>query len=233
MKVTYKIRKMSGNKESITIDPCTLEQLTALFENELIGEVLVTREVEELTPIEWLTENMPQISQYIPLAISLELHSKVQIAKQMERDIIKANTIHQDSSTEPLINKVKAFNQEIDRISFKRISENIGYILDNKNKTPKDYETFFFSVNAILNFAKEAQQPIPSQEEDPNETKDNSNKGMFFVCTDINYLSEIKVISVGFHQFESADNFRRTAKEEQPYKNKNLLIIQAYGEQLN
>ena len=156
MKVTYKIRKMSGNKESITIDPCTLEQLTALFENELIGEVLVTREVEELTPIEWLTENMPQISQYIPLAISLELHSKVQIARQMERDIIKANTLHQDSSTEPLITKVKAFNHEIDSKAMKEI-----YEIVKKTKNKPDFRLrSYIDIGNIVSAAMYSHQSI-------------------------------------------------------------------------
>ena len=257
MKVTYKIRTTSGNKESITIDPCNLEQLTALFENELIGEILLTREVlppqqshylktvqpyfsevekgtktfevrtndrnfqvgdevylreydldtnsysgkqvratityvlndfsllylttcvfsfkvnqisnkpleseqsninSILTPIDWLLENMPQISQYIPLAISLELHSKVRIAKQMEQDIIKANTLHQDSSTEPLIDKVKAFNQEIDSKAMKEI-HNILYSTARKAKEIIDS---YSSVRRIAIQASKEYQPIPN-----------------------------------------------------------------------
>ena len=78
-----------------------------------------------------------------------------------------------DSSTEPLIDKLKAFNNEIDRISFKRISENIGHILDNTKQNPKDYERFFFSSTAILNFAKEAYQPIPNNGATHNGIKDH------------------------------------------------------------
>jgi hypothetical protein len=47
----------------------------------------------------------------------------------------------------------------------------------------------------------------------------------FFVCEDINYLNEMKVISTEFDRWEDADNFRRTMKEGLLYKNKSLLII--------
>lgn len=47
----------------------------------------------------------------------------------------------------------------------------------------------------------------------------------FFVCEDINYLNEMKVISTEFDKWEDADSFRKTMKEGLMYKNKSLLII--------
>ena len=47
----------------------------------------------------------------------------------------------------------------------------------------------------------------------------------FFVCKDINYLNEMKVISTEFDSWEDADGFRQTMKDGQLYKNKTLLII--------
>ena len=47
----------------------------------------------------------------------------------------------------------------------------------------------------------------------------------FFVCEDINYLNEMKVISTEFNSWEDADSFRKTMKEGSLYKHKSLLII--------
>jgi hypothetical protein len=47
----------------------------------------------------------------------------------------------------------------------------------------------------------------------------------FFVCEDINYLNEMKVISTEFDNWEDADSFRKTMKEGMLYKHKSLLII--------
>ena len=47
----------------------------------------------------------------------------------------------------------------------------------------------------------------------------------FFVCEDINYLNEMKVISTEFDNWKDADSFRQTMKEGQLYKDKSLLII--------
>ena len=47
----------------------------------------------------------------------------------------------------------------------------------------------------------------------------------FFVCEDINYLNEMKVISTEFDNLEDADSFRKTMKEGMLYKHKSLLII--------
>jgi hypothetical protein len=47
----------------------------------------------------------------------------------------------------------------------------------------------------------------------------------FFVCEDINYLNEMKVISTEFNSWEDADSFRKTMKEGYLYKHKSLLII--------
>jgi hypothetical protein len=47
----------------------------------------------------------------------------------------------------------------------------------------------------------------------------------FFVCEDINYLNEMKVISTEFDNWEDADSFRKTMKEGMLYKDKSLLII--------
>jgi hypothetical protein len=37
------------------------------------------------TAVEWLLHNIPDLGSYIPLGISLELHAKVQQAKEMEK----------------------------------------------------------------------------------------------------------------------------------------------------
>lgn len=47
----------------------------------------------------------------------------------------------------------------------------------------------------------------------------------FFVCEDINYLNEMKVISTEFDKWEDADSFRKTMNEGLLYKDKSLLII--------
>ena len=62
-------------------------------------------------------------------------------------------------------------------------------------------------------------------------TADNGNAALgvvskrFFVCEDINYLNEMKVISTEFNSWKDAYSFRQTMKEGQLYKDKTLLII--------
>lgn len=44
------------------------------------------------TAVDWLIENLPDMSNYIPLGLSLELHAKFQQAREMEREqIIEAH----------------------------------------------------------------------------------------------------------------------------------------------
>lgn len=44
---------------------------------------------KQQTAVEWLLRNIPNLGQYIPLGVSLELHAKFQQAKQMEREQIE------------------------------------------------------------------------------------------------------------------------------------------------
>ena len=39
--------------------------------------------------IEWLEQNMPDLSNYIPIGVSLELHAKFQQAKAMHKEEIE------------------------------------------------------------------------------------------------------------------------------------------------
>ena len=47
----------------------------------------------------------------------------------------------------------------------------------------------------------------------------------YYVCEDINYFNELKVISLPFESWNDADSFRSTMKDGHLYKNKSLVII--------
>ncbi len=47
----------------------------------------------------------------------------------------------------------------------------------------------------------------------------------YFVATDINYLNEMKVISVAFENKQDAESFKEHCKNTEKYKNTELIII--------
>jgi hypothetical protein len=45
-------------------------------------------ENKQITAVEWLLQNIPDLGSYIPFGISMELHAKFQQAKAMEKQQI-------------------------------------------------------------------------------------------------------------------------------------------------
>ncbi len=51
----------------------------------------MAQQTEQMTSVEWLENNMPDISHYVPMKVTLELHAKFQEAERMhEMQIIDA-----------------------------------------------------------------------------------------------------------------------------------------------
>ena len=66
--------------------------------------------------VEWLAENIPDLSKYIPFGVSMELHAKFQQAKAMHKE------------------EMIEFSQEVFRNRYNQVYQSLGSIADDKYK---------------------------------------------------------------------------------------------------
>lgn len=64
------------------------------------------------TAVEWLEQNMPNISKHIPLGIALEFTAKFQLAKEMEEQQIIDAYIHESDYINPSSIEAKEYYKE-------------------------------------------------------------------------------------------------------------------------